>query len=118
MVRMADRSPPQRPDASRRLLPFDLYIGHVIRQFSGTFHRDAIDAVLDGERFERRSHYERLTTDSMLPRHRLTIFAECGTDRMAGSGAVVAAANVVFARPNDFDGRLDCLRDLNRFLHE
>src|SRR5229473_3956703 len=115
---MADRSPPQRRDTSRSLLPLHLQIGHVIGKISGAFHRGVINTVLDDERLEWRSDDERLTDDPMLPRDRISVRAESAADRVISGGAVIPAANVVLARPDDFDGRLDSFRDLHRFLHE
>ena len=54
----------------------------------------------------------------MLPRDRFTVGSERGGDRVVRGGAVVTAANVVLAGPDDFDGRLDGFRRLNGFLHE
>ena len=115
---MTDRSPPQRWHSAGGLLPFDFEIGHVIRQIRSAFHCRLVNSVFEDEGLEWRSGDEGLTDDPVLPRDRLSIGSERGTDRVIGAGTIVAASDVVLARPDDFHRRLDRLRDLNRLLHE
>ena len=78
--------------------------GLEVRRVGDALDRRAVDAVLDHHRLERRAGEDRLADDDVLPRRRACPSRRAPTSiAVHERGPVVAAADVVLARPHHLD---------------
>ena len=118
-VRMPHRAPPEHRHPRIGGVEIDAMIGdrRHIGGVRGPLHRRGIDAVPD-HAGERRAGHDRLRDHAMTPGHRVPPPVQRPLDPMDGHRTVVAAADVVVARPHHLDRLLVILRHVGRLGHE
>ncbi|SRR5260370_26508537 len=72
---------------------------------SYAFDRCLIDAVLNKHRSKRRPGNQRLPNDDVAPCGRYAVRPDSDLDAMRVHGAIVAAAHIILASPNELDRR-------------
>ena len=114
-VRMADGAPPLNGHADLRRVQVDLEIGKAVKDIGSAFNGSAVNAVLDSEGGERRAVSDGLADDGVRPGDRVAVGVEARDKAIVPHGAIPAAAHVVFAGPDDFDGSFRDFGDVRRF---
>src|SRR5207248_7361346 len=116
-VRMAHRTPPLHGNAYFGRVEIDLDIWNAVENISGTFNGCRVNAVLD-ENFERSASHDGLTDNSMCPSDGIAFSIESGGKTVVPFGAIPTAGEIVFARPDNFDGSFGNFGDVRRFHDE
>src|SRR5258708_23196219 len=112
---MADRTPPHNRHTDPWRVQIDLEIRNSVKQVRRAFDRSRIDTVFDTKSLEGSAFHDRLPDDRMGPGNRIARRIETGLHAVVPHRAIPAAAYIVFARPDNFHGRLQGFRDSHRF---
>src|SRR5438309_313918 len=83
----------------------NMKVRNVVVGVRSAFNCSSIDSILDDETFEWCSGDYRLADDDVTPCRRHLIASNANLDTMHMHRAIVTAADVIFARPDQFDRR-------------
>src|SRR5436190_9610824 len=75
-------------------------ISNVVARVADAFHSGLVNTISDEHRRERSPGHKRLAHDDVLPRRRQAIATDADFHSMRVHRAIIAAAHIIFARPN------------------